>query len=81
MRARFTKKQADVLFACFCNGRLHSHFPNLGWVYPYAEPTEIAKVQSEQIALANAVSCCFANDYKKAQMILDNVFGKYPVLD
>lgn len=80
MRSRFTRKQAGVLFACFCNGRLRSHFPDFGWVYDYARPTDSEKVLREQVALSNAVSLCFAKDYRKAQEILDSAFGRYPVL-
>lgn len=77
---RFTRNQANVIYAAFKRGALHSHFPNKGWVYDYAVASDSKPVQAEQIALANVCSMVFAKKYKEAQQLLDNVFGKYPVL-
>lgn len=82
-RKPFSRKQANVIFSAFKRGMLRSAFPNDGWVYDYAdvEPDGNRILRSECIALSNITAMIFNGDYARAQRLMDDVFGRYPVLD
>ena len=74
----FTKKQANVIYSCFKQGKLYSPCPSPGFVYDYAklaleEPKDSA-IKSKLIALHNVTDMIFGSKYDEAQYLLNAVF-------